>query len=212
MLSQLCRQSAASDKLWWGSTTSVSLYRCRSPACKELDSTVQYDIIIFTYCRAAYPGGLHAQQSETAHSAAAGQFASTPANRDRSAVPARPILRSARLGAGEVRDAAPGAARRTLNNAGGGRLWLLAAIVLPGVSRLRTRWPWRSGCPQAWSQGGAQADRRGRPICARTAASRSPATSERTGATYRAALWRDRSSAQHRARFDAQSKKRPVAA
>src|SRR2546426_503166 len=112
MLSQLCRQSAASDKLWWGSTTSVSLYRCRSPACKELDSTVQYDIIIFTYCRAAYPGGLHAQQSETAHSAAAGQFASTPANRDRS-----------------------------------------------------------------------------------------PATSERTGATYRAALWRDRSSAQHRARL-----------
>ena len=42
-----------------------------------------------------------------------------------------------------------------------------------------------------------------------TTAGRSRATSRHAGATHRAALWGDRASAQHRARFGAQSKKTP---
>src|ERR1022692_2726258 len=120
------------------------------------------------------------------------------------------VFRSARLGSGQVRDATPGAKRGTSGQPVGSPLRLLASLVLPSA-----------GCVPAGRYTGTDATETRAEECAQThcrsVGSRPPSTAGRflpssngLGSADQKPIRLHGSSAQHRARLDAQSKKTAV--
>src|ERR1700757_2109708 len=120
------------------------------------------------------------------------------------------ILRPSRLGSGQVRDATPGAKRRTGREPVGSPLRLVTPIVLSSAGGIRTGRPAGTNATQARTEKGTQAHRRSAcfhpPSTAGGFFSRCP----RSGFAGQKQIRYHRSSTQHRARFDAQSKKTAV--
>src|SRR5260370_23010290 len=80
-----------------------------------------------------------------------------PGRGHRSSVPWSPFLRSARPGAGQVRDAASGAGRRALHHAHRHQLWLLTPGLLRSPVSAGSRRPTGAGSPATRSAPSAQA-------------------------------------------------------
>lgn len=123
-----------------------------------------------------------------------------PRSRDRRAVPDRGVLRSPRLGAGEVRDAAPRARRRRDGDGGGPGLRRVAADLLPGPAGVGYRGAAGLGGEAARAQGRPQVDGGGDGV-RRGGAPEGPRCHGRRAQPARAGAVRPgRASAQHRAR------------
>src|ERR1035441_6625415 len=129
------------------------------PRQKELDNDLKWSIINFTgtseYLRAAN----ERQRCQVPHAPLTGHAESALERGARRIVPSGRVLRPARFGPGQVRDAAPGAIRGQVRDGCGGELRVFPAIVLSSVIGLRARWPCRPGASQTRSKAGAQAHR-----------------------------------------------------
>src|SRR5437660_467028 len=119
----------------------------------------------------------------------------------------RPVLRCSGSGSGQVRDAAPRSPGGTAGDRDGGRVRLLASLLLPGPDRLRGDGPARTPTPATGAQARPQAVRGDRrPSSGR--AHRGPHSElGRARATARGALRSARPSTQRRAGTDPTPKK-----
>jgi hypothetical protein len=172
-------------------------------AQKELDINPLSDIIVFTdgYGRFA--------QSQTHIPPAAGRFESATRERAARKLSKQRVLRSGRLAAGQVRDAAPSRSRQATGQPGGQNVWLLSTVVLSGPGGFSGVWSRRSVATQAGTairtQAGAETD----AVCGTTATRRAGDLHSPTGRPNRKALRYLGSPAQHRPSTTA-SKKTPV--
>jgi hypothetical protein len=134
------------------------------------------------------------------------RFEPPPRARSSSVVSSRWLLRSARSGAGQVRDAPPGAHRGPREDRGRGPVRCIASDALPSRSRLRTRRLERFDTQAARSQGGTQAHRRRHALHRAQACRRRSTRRSRTGATDQGRAWPGHSPPQYRTRSGAQKK------
>ena len=120
------------------------------------------------------------------------------------------IFRSSRPGSGQVRDATPGAKRGTGCEPVGSPLRLLASLVLSNTGCVPTGRSAGTDATEAGAEKSAQAHRRSACFRPPGTAGRSFPASSISGFTSQRQVRHYRSSTQHRACFDAQSKKTPV--
>jgi hypothetical protein len=131
-----------------------------------------------------------------------------PSSRTRSSsvVPSRWLLRSARSGAGQVRDAPPGAHRGSREDRGRSPVRCFASDALPSRSRLRTRRLERFDTQAARPQGRTQAHRRRHALHRAQACRRRSTRRSHTRATDQGRTWPDHPPPQYRTRSGAQKK------
>jgi hypothetical protein len=120
------------------------------------------------------------------------------------------IFRSTGPGSGQVRDAAPGAKRGTSSESVSSELRPLAPLVLSSAGRFPTGRFAGTDATEAGAQKSAQAHPRSARFRPPSTAGRSLSPSGISGFANQRQVRHDRSSAQHRACFGAQSKKTPV--
>lgn len=121
------------------------------------------------------------------------------------------VLRSARPGAGKVRDAPAGGSRQATGQPGRKDVWSLTAVVLSSTGRIPGNRSCRTLATQAWATFRAQADERADAVCGATSGGRTGNLQPSTGGTNRTAFRHLGSSAQHRPSAAA-SKKTSVSA
>ena len=132
-----------------------------------------------------------------------------PAGCAPSAVPEQRILRSQRLGAGEIRDATTGPCGQAGGFSNGQGVWFLPPVVLPSGIYLRARWFVRIASPEAWSEKRSQAHSGSDEVRGR-ATNRGAITEFRSaGRTGTAQVPRESAPPQHRAAAAA-GKKTPI--
>src|SRR5215469_5475092 len=167
-------------------------------------------IIILTQLRYRHlaPHGQESNARSQVQSSSARGFLASPsrAGQGRTVFNSR-ILRSSRLGSGQVRDATPSAKRRTGRERVGSPLWLVAPIVLSSAGGIRAGRPAGTNATQAGPEKGTQAHRRSARFHPPSTARGFFSTSPRFGFAGQKQVRYHRSSTQYRARFDAQSKK-----
>jgi hypothetical protein len=172
-------------------------------AQKELDSDSIIDIIVFTggYGRFA--------QNQTHIPPATGRFEFATGGRAARKLPKQRVLRSGRLAAGQVRDAAAGRGRQATGQPGGQNVWLLSTVVLSGTSRFSGVWSGRSVATQTGAAIRTQAGAGTDAVCGTTSTRRAGDLHSPTGRANRQALRYLGSPSQHRPSTTA-SKKTPV--
>ena len=181
-------------------TKAIYSGRC---AQKELDIDPIIDIIIFTdvYGRFA--------QNQTHIPPAARRFESATGGRAARKLSRQRVLRSGRLAAGQVRDAAPSRSRQATGQPGRQNVWLLSTLVLSGTGSFSGVWSGRSVATQTRTairtQAGAETD----AVCGTTSTRRAGDLHSPTGRANRKALRYLGSPSQHRPSTTA-SKKTPV--
>ncbi len=169
---------------------------------KELDNWRNRNIIIFT---------AHGRPT------AVQTIISSPDGYAESSSPRRPardfseqrLLRSGRLAAGEVRDAAGGGSRQATGQPGSKGVRRLASVVLSGAGSLSRSWSSRTVATQTRATVRAQADRGAYAVCGTTPSCRAGDLQSSAGRANRTTLQRLGSPAQHRP-STAASKKTPV--
>jgi hypothetical protein len=172
-------------------------------AQKELDINLIIDIIIFTdgYGRFA--------QNQTRIPPAAGRFESATGGRAARNLSTQRVLRSGRLAAGQVRDAAPSRGRQTTGQPGRQNVWLLSTLLLSDTGSFSGVWSRWSVATQTGAairtQAGAGAD----AVCGTTSTRRAGDLHFPTGRPNRKALRYLGSPSQHRPSTTA-SKKTPL--
>lgn len=166
---------------------------------KALDIALDWHIIIFTRdARLAEnqtilpPSARHAESSS--RSSAAREFSE------------QRFLRSARPGAGKVRDAPASGGRQATGQPGSEDVWLLTSVVLSGADRISGDWPCRTFAPQTRATIRAQADERTDAVCGTTSSGRTGNLQSATGRANRTAFGPLRSPAQHRPSVTASKK------
>src|SRR5208282_4828477 len=120
------------------------------------------------------------------------------------------VFRSPRPGSGQVRDATPGAKRRTSGEPVSSPLRLLASLVLPSAGGVRAGRSAGTHATEAGTEKSVQAHRRSAGFRAPGAAGRSLPAFGSSGFASPRQIRYHRSSPQYRARLDAQSKKTAV--
>ena len=131
---------------------------------KKVDIGLKWSIIIFTYLGSVFRVADDQPRCQAPDTPTTRDLEPTPQGCQRRAICPRRILRSSRPGPGQVRDAAPGAGRRQVGDGCGGEFRFFTTVFLSSVVSFRAGWPGRTGTPQAWSQAGAQAHRRGHDL------------------------------------------------
>src|SRR5215469_9762180 len=172
-------------------------------------------MIMITLTESLYPHlASHGQEakprSQVQSSPARGLFASSSrAGQGRTVFKSR-IFRPPRLGPGQVRDATPSAKRRTDGEPVGRPLRLLATLVLSSAGCIRAGRFAHTNGTEAGTETSAQAHHRSACVRPPSAAGGFVATPSRFVCAGQRQIRYQRSSTQHRARFDAQSKKTAV--
>ncbi len=187
---------------------------CVFRATAELTAGPYKSIIMLTQQPAYWHRAAHGQEtkprSQVPCTPARGLLASPSRASHRRTVFNSRIFRSSRPGSGQVRDAAPGAKRGTGCEPVGSPLRLLASLVLSSAGCVPTGRSAGTDATEAGAEKSAQAHRRS--ACFRppgTAGRSFPAPCISSFISQRQ-VRHHRSSTQHRARFDAQSKKTAV--
>ena len=187
----------------------VSCYVCimgiNSGRCaqKELDIGSIIDIIVFTggYGRFA--------QNQTHIPPAARRFESATGGRAARKLSRQRVLRSGRLAAGQVRDAAPSRGRQATGQPGRQNVWLLSTLVLSGTDSFSGVWSRRSVATQTGTAIRTQAGAGTDAVCGTTSTRRAGDLHSPTGRANCKALRYLGSPSQHRPSTTA-SKKTPV--
>jgi len=194
-----------------------SNYKC-TPGVQRYRSGVDnplYMIIIsitqgWVYCHLAPHGHETKSRSQNQSSRARGLFASSSrAGQGRTVFKSR-VFRPPRLGSGQIRDATPSAKRGTDGEPVGSPFRLLAALVLSSASCIRAGRLAGTHGTEAGTETSAQAQHRSARVRPPSAAGGFVTTPSSSGCAGPRQIWYQRSSTQHRARFDAQSKKTSV--
>src|SRR5271157_10780 len=135
------------------------------------------------------------------------QLESTPRARPRYAVPDPSFLRSARFGAGQIRDVAPGDQRWAFGRSSHSGLWLLAGKMVSTAEVLGGRGAGRVTAPQQRTPAGLQVIQRGGDLHPANHAGRARVAHDRVAYAARATVWLVRPSAQYRTSGGSESKK-----
>jgi hypothetical protein len=171
---------------------------------KELDIYSSGHIIRFTcYARSA--------ENKTIVPAPAEHAKSSTRNGAAREFSRQRVLRSARPGAGKVRDAPASGGRQATGQPGRKDVWVLTSVVLSSTGGISGNWSGRTLATQARATIRAQADRRVDGVCGTTPGGRTGHLQSPTGRSNRTAFWHLGSPAQHRPSV-ASSKKTSVSA
>lgn len=185
--------------------SSVGASRQRDTAQKELDIQFYRYIIIFTE-RHARPTA-----NQTIILARAGHTESSSEGSAARELSRQRILRSGRLAAGQVRDAAAGGCRQATGQSGSKDVWLFAPVVLSGAESLSRSWPSRAVATETRASVRAQAHARTDAVRGTTSGRRADDLQSSDSRTNRTALPCLGSPTQYRSSAAA-SKKTPVSA
>jgi hypothetical protein len=169
-----------------------------------LDKATQKSIIALTVHRAPL-------YFQTRSAAATGGAQSASRRCYGRVVPAKRILRSRRLGSGEVRDVAASASRGTTGKPSRSCVRLFQALLLPSSSRLRRERAARLAASQKGAKDRTQVDARSHGLCPTPTRRRAVPVMGRTWPADSAPISDHDSSAQYRPSMEA-SKKTPISA
>ena len=171
---------------------------------KELDTALDSYIIRFTRCA-------RLAEDQTIVTAPTGRAESSSRSSTAREFSGQRVLRSARPGAGKVRDAPASGGRQATGQSGRKDVWVLTSVVLSGTGGVSGNWSGRTLATQARTTIRAQADERVDGVCGTTSGGRTGNLQPSTGRSNRTAFWHLGSPAQHRPSVTA-SKKTPVSA
>src|SRR5215471_14813985 len=166
---------------------------------KELDIQMIRYIIMFTVN--AGPA-----TNETISVTRTGHVESSPESSAGRELPRQRVLRSGRLGAGQVRDAATGGCRQATGQSGSKDVWLFAPVILSGTDSLSRSWPCRAVAAETRASIRAQAHTRAHAVRGTTSARRADDFQSANSRTHRPALQSLGSPAQHRSSATASKK------
>src|SRR3954454_24751387 len=128
---------------------------------KALDTALNSYMIIFTRCA-------RLAEDQTIVTASTGSDESSSRSRAAREFSGQRVLRSARPGAGKVRDAPASGGRQTTGQPGSKDVWLLTSFVLSSTGGISGNWSGRTLATQARATIRAQADRRVDGVCGTT--------------------------------------------
>src|SRR4051794_27704694 len=127
---------------------SINSHECSSKySQKALDTALNSYIIIFTRCA-------RLAEDQTIVTASTGSAESSSRSSAAREFSGQRVLRSARPGAGKVRDAPASGGRQTTGQPGSKDVWLLTSVVLSGTSRISRNWSCRTVAAQTRPRSG----------------------------------------------------------